>query len=83
VATWNAPLGWFSDRGRDKEKTEESNLVFVGRGTVLEIIGANTSCYHGARAYFDGEYCKVGRLDEKRQGDVTKAAEAGAIAEEK
>src|SRR5205085_8590985 len=34
LATWNAPLGWFSDKGRDKEKTEESNLVFAERGTV-------------------------------------------------
>jgi len=83
LATWNAPLGWFSDKGRDKEKTEESNLVFAERGTVLEIIGANTSYYHGARAYFDGQYCKVGKLDEKRKADVTKAAESGAIPEEK
>ena len=83
VATWNAPLGWFSDKGRDKEKPEESNLVFVERGTVLEIVGANTSYYHGARAYFDGEYCKVGKLDDKRKADVTKAAETGAIPEEK
>ncbi|MFZ1218857.1 MAG: lysozyme inhibitor LprI family protein [Chthoniobacterales bacterium] len=83
VATWNTPLGWFSDKGRDKEKTEESNLAFVARGTVLEIIGANTGYYHGARAYFDGEYCKVGQLDEKRKSDVTKAAESGAIPEEK
>jgi uncharacterized protein YecT (DUF1311 family) len=82
VATWNSPLGWFSDKGRDIEKTEESNLVFVERGTVLEIISANTSFYHGARAYFDGQYCKVDKLDEKRQADVTKAAESGAIPEE-
>ena len=82
VATWHAPLGWFSDKGRDKEKTEESNLVFVSRGTVLEIIGANTSYYHGARAYFDGDYCKVGKLDEKRKADVAKAAQSGAIPEE-
>jgi uncharacterized protein YecT (DUF1311 family) len=83
VASWNTPLGWFSDKGRDKEKTEESNLAFVARGTVLEIIGANTGYYHGARAYFDGEYCKVGKLDEKRTSDVTKAAESGAIPEER
>ena len=81
VATWNTPLGWFSDKGREKEKAEESNLVFVARGTVLEIIGANTTYYHGARAYFDGEYCKVGDLDEKRKAEVAKEAEAGAIEE--
>ena len=81
VATWNTPLGWFSDKGHEKEKTEESNLVFVSRGNVLEIIGANTSYYHGARAYFDGDYCKVGELDAKRKAEVAKDAEAGAIEE--
>jgi hypothetical protein len=81
VAKWNTPLGWFSDTGRDKEKTEESNLVFVSRGGVLEIIGAQTSYYHGARAYFDGEYCKVGRLDEKTKEELVQAAESGLIQE--
>lgn len=82
IATWNSPLGWFSDKEREKEKTEETNLVFVSRGRVLEIIGAQTSYYHGARAYFDGDYCKVGELDEKRKAEVTKTAETGG-AEEK
>ena len=81
VASWNTPLGWFSDKGRDKEKPEETNLAFVSRGAVLEIIGANTSYYHGARAYFDGEYCKAGDLDEKRKAEITKSAEAGAVEE--
>ena len=81
MASWNTPLGWFSDKGRNKEKPEESNLTFVSRGNVLEIIGANTSYYHGARAYFDGEYCKVGKLDEKQKAEVTKAAESGAVEE--
>jgi len=81
TARWNTPLGWFSDKGRDKEKTEESNVAFVSRGNVLEIIGANTSYYHGARAYFDGEYCKVAPLDEKKKAEVIKSAEAGAVEE--
>jgi hypothetical protein len=75
VASWNWPLGWFSDKGRDKEKTDETNLVFVQAGNVLKIIGANTGYYHGARAYFDGEYCKSGELDEKEKADVMKSAE--------
>lgn len=81
IAMWNPPLGWFSDKGRNKEKTEESNLAFVSRGTVLEIIGAQTSYYHGARAYFDGDYCKVGPLDEKRRAEIVKEAEAGVMEE--
>ena len=36
VASWNDPLGWFSDKGRDKDKPEETNLAFVRRGFVLE-----------------------------------------------
>jgi len=79
VAAWNAPLGWFSDKGRENDKTEVSNLAFVSRGNVLEIIGANTTHYHGARAYFDGEYCKAGKLDEKTKAEVMKAAEEGAV----
>jgi hypothetical protein len=81
VTTWNSPLGWFSDKGRDKEKTEESNLVFIERGNVLEIVGANTSYYHGAHAYFDGEYSKTGPLDEKRKAEVIKSAESGRVEE--
>jgi hypothetical protein len=67
VATWNWPLGWFTDKGRHPEKTDESNLVFVERGAVLKLIGANTSYYHGARAYFDGDYCRVGDLTKNKR----------------
>ena len=81
VATWNSPIGWFTDKGHDKEKTDETNLAFVSRGTVLEIIGANTSYYHGARAYFDGGYCKTGQLDEKAKAALLKAAESGGVEE--
>jgi len=34
----------------------------------LEIIGENTSSFHGARAYFDGDYIRVAELtDEDRK----------------
>ena len=81
VASWNDRIGWWSDKGREAEKTEESNLAFVDRGGVLEVIGANTSYYHGARAYFDGLYCKVGPLDPKEQAEVSKTAESGEVPE--
>lgn len=77
IGSWNQRIGWFSDKGRDPEKTEESNLAFVDRDGCLEIIGANTIHYHGARAHFDGIYCKVGSLDEKEQAELIKAAESG------
>ena len=81
VASWNQRIGWFSDKGRDTDKTEETNLVFADRDGCLEVIGANTTDYHGARAYFDGIYCKVGPLDEKAQTELIKAAESGEVSD--
>jgi uncharacterized protein YecT (DUF1311 family) len=81
VAFWNSRLGWFSDKGRDPEKTEESNLAFIDRGGELEIVGAETQHYHGARAYFDGNYVKVGPLDADVQAKLIKTAESGEMPE--
>ena len=82
VAHWNRPLGWFSDKGREAEKPEESNIVFVEKERHLEVTGANTSYYHGARAYFDGAYYKIAPLDDKEQKDVVKGGETGEVPEE-
>ena len=82
IATWNAPIGWFSDKGRDKDKTDETNLAFHWQGRKLEVIGANTEHYHGKRAWFDGGYVKVGTLDKKQEARVLQSAKAGAIPEE-
>ena len=76
VATWNVRIGWWSNKG-DPEKTEESNLAFIDRDSCVEVIGANTMGYHGARAYFDGIYCKAGPLDAEEQAEVIKGAESG------
>ena len=81
IAMWNQRIGWWSDKGVDPEKTEEANLAFVDREGCIEVIGANTSHYHGARAYFDGLYCKVSPLDDKAQAEVVKAAESGELPE--
>lgn len=82
VAVWNSTIGWFSDKGRDKDKTDETNLSFVLRDKKLEIVGANTDYYHGARAYFDGSYVKVKSLDAKAQTKIVKAAKSGEVPEE-
>lgn len=82
VAAWNESIGWFSDKGRDKDKTDETNLSFIRRDGEIEVTGANTSHYHGAHAYFDGHYCKVASLDEKRKAAVIQAAESGEVPEE-
>ena len=77
VASWNARLGWWSDKGRNAEKTDESNVAFIERDQCLEVFGANTSHYHGARAYFDGLYVKVEPLDAETQAELIKGAESG------
>lgn len=77
IALWNRPLGWFSDKGRDREKTDETNLSFILRDRQLEVVGANTGYYHGMRAYFDGKYVKVGALNAKKQSQVLQAAKNG------
>ncbi len=81
LAAWNDPIGWFSDKGRDKTKEEETNLSFVLRDGKMQLTGANTSAYHGARAYFDGDYVRVASLDAKAQATVLKAAKEGGNAE--
>jgi uncharacterized protein YecT (DUF1311 family) len=72
IATWNQRIGWFSDKGQDAAKEDETNLSFILRHRKLEVIGANTSYYHGARAYFDGEYVKTGPLSAKAQEALLK-----------
>lgn len=83
MATWNRTIGWFSDKGRgDKGGAPETNLSFVLRDKRLEVMGAKTGYYHGARAYFDGEYVKVQALDAGTQQKIVKAAKSGEIPEE-
>lgn len=82
MAVWNPNIGWFSDKGLDKDKTDETNLSFILRDKRLQITGANTGYYHGARAYFDGSYVKVKPLDAKAQVKIVKAAKSGEVPEE-
>ncbi len=81
LAAWNDPIGWFSDKGRDKTKEDETNLSFVLRDGKMQLTGANTSAYHGARANFDGDYVRVASLDAKARAAVTKAAKEGGKGE--
>ena len=52
----------------------ETWLSFISEGRFLKIIGANTQYYHGARAYFDGDYIRVAAFDEKQAEKVLKNA---------
>ena len=83
IAAWNDHIGWFSDKGREEKGDDpETNLSFILRDRRLEVIGARTGFYHGARAYFDGEYVKTATLNAKAQAKVTNAAKTGDIPEE-
>lgn len=82
VAHWNTSIGWFSDKGREADKPDEANIAFIERDRFLEVIGANTTYYHGRRAYFDGSYYKIAPLDVKEQESVVKAGETGKVPEE-
>ena len=77
LAAWNDPIGWFSDKGRDKTRQDETNLSFVLRDGKMQLTGGNTSPYHGARASFDGDYVRVASLNAKAQAEVIKAAKEG------
>ena len=82
VAHWNRSIGWFSDKGREADKPDETNIAFIEKDGHLEVTGANTSYYHGAHAYFDGAYYKIAPLDLKEQESVVKAGETGKVPEE-
>ena len=82
IAQWNRGIGWFSDKGREADKPDETNITFIERDRYLEVIGSNTSYYHGNRAYFDGSYYKIAPLDVKEQESVVKAGETGDVPEE-
>lgn len=82
AAVWNHGIGWFSDKGREPDKTDETNLSFAERDGHLEVIGANTSYYHGHHAYFDGTYYPIAPLSEKEEQAVVTAGETGNVPEE-
>ncbi len=65
-ASWNGRTGIFTDRDRP-DSAGEAVIVFVLRGNQLEVVGERTSDYHGNAAHFDGDYARVGDLDELRR----------------
>ncbi|MEM9016854.1 MAG: lysozyme inhibitor LprI family protein [Verrucomicrobiota bacterium] len=44
---------------------EETWLTFLKEGMKLRVVGDNTHFFHGARAFFDGEYVRVAELDDE------------------
>ena len=77
VARMNGKLARFTDVASAPDKAKSDGpawLTFIRRGSRLEIVGANTQYYHGARAYFDGVFIRVGDLDSKAKAEVKKQA---------
>ena len=70
IASWNEPLGWFSDKAGEKDKTGEANVAFLRKGNRIDVHTANAGSYGGMRAYFDAEYWLVGKLNAKAQAGV-------------
>lgn len=60
VARINGALARYSDNAVGKD--EETWITFITGSRRLKVIAANSGYYHGARAYFDGDYLRVGDL---------------------
>lgn len=63
TADWNGATARFTTRSEGEEN--ETWITFLQRGRKMEVIGENTSGFHGVRAYFDGNYVRVAELTEK------------------
>lgn len=82
VAQWNERIGWFKERGGEKDQASLGNLAFVSRDRKrLEVIASTTAHQFGDIASFEGDYIKVGRLSEPARLKLLKAAETGQIDE--
>jgi uncharacterized protein YecT (DUF1311 family) len=68
VARWNGSTARFSVKDEIEEK--ETWLTFIKRGVKLEVIGENTSPFHGARAYFDGKYVRIRELTDEDRREI-------------
>ena len=63
VAKKNSSIIRYSDKTtKPKEKKDVTWITCIVRNDHIELIGSNTSYYHGARAYFDGKYYRVGEV---------------------
>lgn len=68
VAVWNGSTARFSVK--DETEENETWLTFIKHEVKLEVIGENTSPFHGARAYFDGKYVRVRELTDEDRSEI-------------
>ena len=69
IAEINGRLARYSDNDTENKK-KETWITFITGGQRLKLITANAHYYHGARAYFDGEYLRVGDLTPEQKKAV-------------
>lgn len=74
VAQLNSHLARYSDNDTENKK-KETWVTFLTGGQRIKLITANAQYYHGARAYFDGDYLRVADLTAEEK----KAVIAGEI----
>lgn len=74
TAQWNQRIGWYTDKPASEDAETAASLAFILRDYRLEVIGANTLHYHGARAYFDGQYVKIAELNPAQQKEIVERA---------
>lgn len=67
-ASWNGSTARFTTESQDEDG--ETWLTFIKRGLKLELIAANASSFHGARAYFDGDYVRVSELSDEEREEI-------------
>ena len=79
IAKWHSRIGWFSDKGRDKDKVDEANIAFVYRQPKLQVTEAGADYYHGHAAVFDGDYVKIKSLTAKEQKETLHAGQTGEV----
>ena len=64
VAVLKGQVAIYKEEVEPAEDRRPCELTFAfSDGHIVKVAGKNTGYYHGARAYFDGTYFKVGKLD--------------------
>lgn len=64
VATLKGRIALYKEKVEPAEDRKPCELIFAfSDGHIVKVTGKNTGYYHGARAYFDGTYLKVAKLE--------------------
>jgi len=76
LAITNGQLARFAIEAILGEPDGETWLTFHRENGRLRIIGVNTQYFHGARAYFDGEYVRVRELSQQDHQEMRRGIDA-------